>query len=162
MHYACGPKLHDYLHELCCILKEYSTFSVGEMPCVSDPTELFKAVGFDMEDLKPTKQKTDTKYSQARTSSTHQPNTDKYASQAFTLPALKRAISKWQTYIQHLQRLERPLPQKPQPTPKPFTPHQPTPIRLLSQTPTPTSPAKCSPPSPPSKATHLSSAKARN
>ncbi|KKZ61968.1 hypothetical protein EMCG_03525 [[Emmonsia] crescens] len=77
MHYACGPKLHDY-HELGCILKEYSTFSVGEIPLRLRPDRAFQSGRL------------------------------RYGRFEHGLPFRKR--------------LERPLPQKPQPTPKPFTP----------------------------------------
>lgn len=50
-YYACGPRLHEYLKELSAILKEYDTFSVGEMPCVSDEKELINAVGADRDEL---------------------------------------------------------------------------------------------------------------
>lgn len=50
-YYACGPRLHEYLKELGAILKEYDAFSVGEMPCVTDETELIKAVGADRGEL---------------------------------------------------------------------------------------------------------------
>jgi len=44
-HYACGPRLHEYLREIGTILKEYNAFSVGEMPAVEDPEEIIKSVG---------------------------------------------------------------------------------------------------------------------
>jgi hypothetical protein len=50
-YYACGPRLHEYLFALGKILKEYNAFSVGEMPCVDDPKEILKAVGFDRGEL---------------------------------------------------------------------------------------------------------------
>ncbi|KZZ89453.1 Alpha amylase [Moelleriella libera RCEF 2490] len=50
-YYACGPRCHEYLKELGAILKEYDAFSVGEMPCVHDETELIKAVASDREEL---------------------------------------------------------------------------------------------------------------
>lgn len=50
-HYACGPRLHEYLKELGAILKEYDAFSVGEMPCVDDQKELIKAVAADRNEL---------------------------------------------------------------------------------------------------------------
>jgi hypothetical protein len=50
-YFACGPRLHEYLLELGKILKEYNAFSVGEMPCVQDPKEIIKAVGFDQGEL---------------------------------------------------------------------------------------------------------------
>ena len=50
-HYACGPRLHEYLRELGAILKEYDAFSVGEMPCVHSEIELIRAVAADREEL---------------------------------------------------------------------------------------------------------------
>ncbi|KAJ5119858.1 CAZyme family GH13 [Penicillium atrosanguineum] len=50
-YYACGPRLHEYLHNIGKILKEYDAFSVGEMPEVNDCDEVLKAVGFDREEL---------------------------------------------------------------------------------------------------------------
>ncbi|KPM42162.1 Alpha-glucosidase [Neonectria ditissima] len=44
-HYACGPRLHEYLQDIGKILKEYDAFSVGEMPGVEDPIEVLKSVG---------------------------------------------------------------------------------------------------------------------
>ena len=43
-HYACGPRLHEYLQDIGKILKEYDAFSVGEMPAVDDPIEVLKSV----------------------------------------------------------------------------------------------------------------------
>lgn len=51
MFFACGPRLHEYLQDIGKILKEYEAFSVGEMPCVRDPTEIIKAVGEDRGEL---------------------------------------------------------------------------------------------------------------
>lgn len=50
-HYACGPRLHEYLQEIGAILKEYNAFSVGEMPEVNDCDEIIKAVGFERGEL---------------------------------------------------------------------------------------------------------------
>ncbi|KAK9326847.1 glycoside hydrolase superfamily [Lipomyces starkeyi] len=50
-HFACGPRLHEYLQDIGKILKEYNAFSVGEMPSVHDPKEILNAVGFDRQEL---------------------------------------------------------------------------------------------------------------
>lgn len=50
-YYSHGPRLHEYLHDIGMILKEYDAFSVGEMPEVKDTNEILKAVGFDREEL---------------------------------------------------------------------------------------------------------------
>jgi hypothetical protein len=49
--YAAGPRLHEYLKGIGSILKEYDAFSVGEMPCVSDPKEVIKSVRYDRGEL---------------------------------------------------------------------------------------------------------------
>ncbi|ELR03259.1 hypothetical protein GMDG_06009 [Pseudogymnoascus destructans 20631-21] len=49
--YACGPRLHEFLKDIGAILKEYDTFSVGEMPSVTDPDEILKSVAFDRGEL---------------------------------------------------------------------------------------------------------------
>jgi glycosidase len=50
-HYAAGPRLHEYLKDLGKILREYDAFSVGEMPCVTDPNEVIKSVKADRGEL---------------------------------------------------------------------------------------------------------------
>ncbi|KAI1629249.1 trehalose-6-phosphate hydrolase [Exophiala viscosa] len=50
-HYACGPRLHEYLRGIGSILREYDAFSVGEMPGVYDTKEVLKAVGQDRGEL---------------------------------------------------------------------------------------------------------------
>ncbi|RDW95191.1 alpha-glucosidase [Coleophoma crateriformis] len=49
--FSAGPRLHEFLGGLGSILKEYNAFSVGEMPCVSDPKEVIKSVGHDRGEL---------------------------------------------------------------------------------------------------------------
>ncbi|TDZ13001.1 Alpha-glucosidase [Colletotrichum spinosum] len=49
--YSAGPRLHEYLKELGAILKEYDAFSVGEMPCVRDLSEVIKSVNADRGEL---------------------------------------------------------------------------------------------------------------
>lgn len=50
-HFACGPRLHEYLQGIGSILQEYDAFSVGEMPGVTDTKEILKAVGQDRGEL---------------------------------------------------------------------------------------------------------------
>lgn len=50
-HYGAGPRIHEYLHELGSILREYGAFNVGEMPCVTDLSEIVKSVGHDRGEL---------------------------------------------------------------------------------------------------------------
>ncbi|TAQ91228.1 hypothetical protein B7494_g438 [Chlorociboria aeruginascens] len=50
-YYACGPQLHRYLGELGTILKQYDSFSVGEMPFVRLGDEVAKSVGWRRNEL---------------------------------------------------------------------------------------------------------------
>ncbi|KAL4897556.1 glycoside hydrolase superfamily [Aspergillus ambiguus] len=50
-YYANGPRLHEYLQDLGKILKEYDTFSVGEMPFVKDTEEVLRAVQYDRNEI---------------------------------------------------------------------------------------------------------------
>jgi hypothetical protein len=50
-HFACGPRLHEWLHDIAVVLKEFDAFSVGEMPGVYDLNEVLKAVGWDRNEL---------------------------------------------------------------------------------------------------------------
>ena len=49
--HSCGPRLHEFLKGIGAILKEYDTFSVGEMPGVTDAREIVKGVGQDRGEL---------------------------------------------------------------------------------------------------------------
>ena len=51
MYFSAGPHLHEYLKDIGSILQEYDAFSVGEMPCVNDPREVIKSVGYDRGEL---------------------------------------------------------------------------------------------------------------
>ncbi|KAJ8099012.1 glycoside hydrolase superfamily [Lipomyces tetrasporus] len=42
IHYANGPRLHEYLRSMGKILREYDAFSVGEMGAFNDPNEVIK------------------------------------------------------------------------------------------------------------------------
>jgi len=50
-HFACGPRLHEFLQGIGKILKEYDAFSVGEMPGVTDAREILNGVGQDRGEL---------------------------------------------------------------------------------------------------------------
>ena len=50
-HFACGPRLHEWLQDIAVVLKEFDAFSVGEMPGVYDLNEVLKAVGWDRNEL---------------------------------------------------------------------------------------------------------------
>lgn len=49
-HFACGPRLHEYLRGIGEILEEYNAFSVGEMPDAG-LEDILKAVGQDRGEL---------------------------------------------------------------------------------------------------------------
>ena len=51
LYYSAGPRLHEYLKDIGSILQERHAFSVGEMPCVHDPKEVIKSVGWDRGEL---------------------------------------------------------------------------------------------------------------
>ena len=51
MFHSCGPRLHEFLHGIAKVLKEYNAFSVGEMPGAQDEAEVMKSVGQDREEL---------------------------------------------------------------------------------------------------------------
>ena len=50
-HYANGPRIHEFLQVIGGIMGDYDAFSVGEMPWVSDSTEILKCVGSQRNEL---------------------------------------------------------------------------------------------------------------
>ncbi|GMF81868.1 unnamed protein product [Aspergillus oryzae] len=70
-HFACGPRLHEYLQGIGKILKQYDAFSVGEMPEVYDLNEMLRSVGSDR----------------------------KFTSRKWELHELKTIVSRWQTFM---------------------------------------------------------------
>ncbi|PGH12203.1 hypothetical protein AJ80_06823 [Polytolypa hystricis UAMH7299] len=91
MYYACGPRLHEFLGEIGLILKEYDAFSVGEMPCVFDPVEILKAVGFDRHELNMV-------FQFEIVDIDHGPG-GKFSRRKWPLSDLKSIVSKWQTFM---------------------------------------------------------------
>jgi glycosidase len=91
MFYACGPRLHEYLQELGKILKEYDAFSVGEMPCVYDPVEILKAVGFDRNELG--------MVFQFEIMDLDHGTESKFFPGEFRLADLKSVVMKWQSFM---------------------------------------------------------------
>jgi glycosidase len=51
MHYANGPRLHEYLRGLRRILDQYNAFAVGEMPWVKEERDVLNAVAADRKEL---------------------------------------------------------------------------------------------------------------
>ncbi|KAK9246547.1 glycoside hydrolase superfamily [Lipomyces tetrasporus] len=92
MYYATGPRLHEYLQGLGQILKEYDAFSVGEMPCVFDPSEIINAVGFSRNEL--------SMIFQFEIVDLDHASTGKYKPRTWALTELKKIVNKWQTFMQ--------------------------------------------------------------
>jgi glycosidase len=91
LHYACGPKLHDYLQELGSILKDYNAFSVGEMPCVYDPSEIVKAVGSERNELG--------MVFQFEIVDLDNGPGGRFSPGTFSLSSLKSIVAKWQDFM---------------------------------------------------------------
>jgi glycosidase len=51
LHYADGPRLHEFLRGLRGILDKYNAFAVGEMPGVKEEAEVLKSVAEDRKEL---------------------------------------------------------------------------------------------------------------
>ncbi|KAF5020535.1 hypothetical protein F66182_7434 [Fusarium sp. NRRL 66182] len=90
-HYACGPRLHEYLGDIGKILREYNAFSVGEMPAVEDPKEVIKSVGesrgevnmmfhFEIVDM-------------------DHGDEGKFSPREWAMKDLKSIVNKWQTFM---------------------------------------------------------------
>ncbi|CEJ81705.1 Putative Glycoside hydrolase family 13 [[Torrubiella] hemipterigena] len=90
-HYACGPRLHEYLKEIGVILKEYDAFSVGEMPCVQDEKELIKAVAADRDELSMI-------FHFELVDIDHGPG-GKFSPRSWKLTDLKATTAKWQRFM---------------------------------------------------------------
>lgn len=90
-HFACGPRLHEFLKGIGSILHEYDAFSVGEMPGVNDVKEILKGVGQDRGELAMAFN-FDVVGIESGPDSKWQPR-------QFTLPELKRITNKWNTFM---------------------------------------------------------------
>ncbi|KAK9234124.1 glycoside hydrolase superfamily, partial [Lipomyces kononenkoae] len=91
LYYANGPRLHEFLQGLGKILKEYNAFSVGEMPCVYDPVEIIKAVGFDRNELN--------MIFQFEIVDLDSGPTGRYTAGSWQLTQLKKIVNKWETFM---------------------------------------------------------------
>ncbi|KAK9489496.1 glycoside hydrolase superfamily [Lipomyces doorenjongii] len=92
VHYATGPRLHEYLQGLGKILKQYDAFSVGEMPCVYNPTDIIDAVGFNRNELSMI-------FQFEIVDLDHGP-AGKFTPRTWALTELKAIVDKWQTFMQ--------------------------------------------------------------
>jgi glycosidase len=90
-YYAAGPRLHEYLAGIGAILNEYGAFSVGEMPCVSDPKEVIKSVRHDRGELNMI-------FNFDHVDLDHGPG-GKFTPREFKLTELKAIVNKWQTFM---------------------------------------------------------------
>ncbi|KKA26497.1 hypothetical protein TD95_004485 [Thielaviopsis punctulata] len=89
--YSAGPRLHEYLKDIGDILREYDAFSVGEMPCVSDTTEIIKSVAADRGELSMI-------FHFDFVCMDYGPE-GKFSPKAWTLPEFKFLINKWQRFM---------------------------------------------------------------
>ncbi|BAE65811.1 unnamed protein product [Aspergillus oryzae RIB40] len=90
-HFACGPRLHEYLQGIGKILKQYDAFSVGEMPEVYDLNEMLRSVGSDRNELSMV-------FHFETVSLDHGPG-GKFTSRKWELHELKTIVSRWQTFM---------------------------------------------------------------
>lgn len=90
-HFACGPRLHEFLQGIGSILKEYNAFSVGEMPGVTDTKEILKGVGQDRGELAMAFQFEIVDMDHQRQS--------KWLPRAFDVRELKQIVNKWQRFM---------------------------------------------------------------
>jgi glycosidase len=92
-HFACGPRLHEYLQGIGAILQEYDAFSVGEMPGVTDTKEILKAVGQDRGELAMA-------FQFDIVGMDIEPGTGtKWEHRDFEPRTLKHVVSKWQSFM---------------------------------------------------------------
>ncbi|KIW66174.1 hypothetical protein PV04_08375 [Phialophora macrospora] len=92
-HFACGPRLHEYLRGIGAILHEYDAFSVGEMPGVGDTKEILKAVGQDRGELAMA-------FQFDIVGMDIEPGTGtKWEHRDFEPRTLKHVVSKWQSFM---------------------------------------------------------------
>ncbi|OAQ93695.1 glycoside hydrolase family 13 protein [Purpureocillium lilacinum] len=91
IHYAYGPRLHEFLRGLRRILDKYDAFSVGEMPWVDDERDVIRAVAADRMELNMI-------FQMDIVSIDYGPE-GKFSPKPWTLPSLKAIVEKWQTYM---------------------------------------------------------------
>ncbi|KAK9326667.1 glycoside hydrolase superfamily [Lipomyces starkeyi] len=91
IHYANGPRLHEFLRGMGKILREYDAFSVGEMGAFNDPNEVIKVVAEDREELN--------MIFQFEIVTMDHSSVGKYLPRKWKLSELKRIVNKWETYM---------------------------------------------------------------
>ena len=90
-YFACGPRLHEYLHEIGSLLKEFGAFSVGEMPGVHDEKEIIKGVAQDRGELAMA-------FQFEIVDMDHMPE-GKWLPRKFTPKMLRDVVGKWQRFM---------------------------------------------------------------
>lgn len=91
-YYANGPRLHEYLQGVGKILKEYDTFSVGEMPFVKDTNEVLKAVRYDRDEINMI-------FNFEHVDIDHAPWGNKFKPGSWKLTDLKNFFERWQVFM---------------------------------------------------------------
>lgn len=91
-YYANGPRLHEYLQGVGKILKEYDTFSVGEMPFVKDTNEVLKAVRYDRDEINMI-------FNFEHVDIDHAPYGNKFKPGSWKLTDLKNFFERWQVFM---------------------------------------------------------------
>jgi glycosidase len=91
-YYANGPRLHEYLQGIGKILKEYDTFSVGEMPFVKDTDEVLKAVRYDRNEINMI-------FNFEHVDIDHGPWGNKFKPGSWKLTDLKAFFERWQVFM---------------------------------------------------------------
>ncbi|KAK9368827.1 glycoside hydrolase superfamily [Lipomyces kononenkoae] len=91
IHYANGPRLHEYLRGMGQILREYDAFSVGEMGSFNDPNEVIKVVAEEREELN--------MIFQFEIVTMDASTAGRYFPRKWMLSELKRIVNKWETYM---------------------------------------------------------------
>lgn len=92
-----GPRIHEYIHEMSDVLKEYTTFdglpcvSVGELARCPDPENVLEYISAEREELDMVLQSDITRLGKGRV--------ERYLSEPWKLSKLKAIVKKWQTFI---------------------------------------------------------------
>ena len=90
-HFACGPRLHEFLQGIGSLLKEFDAFSVGEMPGVHDEKEIIKGVAQDRGEL-------GMAFQFEIVDMDHMPE-GKWLPRKFKPKMLRDVVSKWQRFM---------------------------------------------------------------
>ncbi|KAJ4305098.1 hypothetical protein N0V90_000628 [Kalmusia sp. IMI 367209] len=88
VHYACGPRLHEYLSVLRRILDEYDAFAVGEMPWAKNEGQVLDVVRAQRKELNMIFQ-----------FDMQVPHCSKFDKHDWNLLELKHIVEKWQTLM---------------------------------------------------------------